>query len=405
MQLHWRRNCSGLLVIGYWLLLSGVLPAHAQSSVLDLNSQIQAKKQAQRDLQRQMDAYREKIRTTQKKAASLANQINILESNITKTELEIRVKEIEAQQLALETELVQQSIEKEEERSLQTLQDIGAVLRQVKKFDDRPYVDIVLTENSFSTVFDQLYYTERLGNTLREKLNTIKTIRALLEGNKVLLVGKKEETETKKESLSILQGSFEQEKRAKEALFGKTKSTEAEFQQLLAELRRAAAGVDSEIVTIEKTIREKLDIADKLAGDTGVLSWPVAAIGGISAGFHDPEYPYRYLFEHNGIDIRTPQGTPVRAAASGYVGKVFNGGFGMTPSYIVLVHGNQLSTVYMHVSAITVAPDTFVARGDIIGRSGGAARTVGAGRWSTGPHLHFETRIKGVPVDPQGYLP
>lgn len=405
MRLNRRKNCSGLLVIVYWLLVSGVSSVHGQTALLDLNAQIQAKKQAQRDLQRQMEQYREKIRTTQKKAASLANQINILESNITKTELEIKTKALEAQQLALETELVEQSIQSEEERSLKTLQDIAAVLRQVKKFDNRQYVDILLTEDSFSKVFDQLYYTERLGNTLREKLDTIKSIRTLLEGNKELLEEKKQETETRKEGLTILQSSFEQGKRVKEALFGKTKSTEAEFQQLLAELRKAAAGVDSEIVTIEKTIREKLDIADKLAGDTGVLSWPVPPIGGISAGFHDPEYPFRYLFEHTGMDIRTPQGTPVRAAASGYVAKAFNGGLGVTPSYVVLVHGNQLSTVYMHVTAITVAPDTFVARGDIIARSGGAARTAGAGRWSTGPHLHFETRIKGVPVDPVGYLP
>jgi len=403
----------GLKTRGYLLFFLFVIlnstffisSVHAQSSVLDLNTQIQDKKRAQQELQQKINDYSNKIRTTQKKAASLVNQINILEANISKAELEIRRKEIEAQQLALETQLVEQQIQDEERRMNNMLTDISKVLREIKRYDDRKYVEIVLAENSFSEVFDQLYYTERLANHLSRKLDEIKSIRGILDNNRTTLVTKQTEAEQKKEGLAIMQDAFEQEKRVKEALFGRTKSTEAEFRNLLEELRAAASSIDSEIVTLEKTIRQKLDIADKLAGDTGILSWPVAPIGGLSASFHDPDYPFRYLFEHGGVDIRTPQGTPIRAPASGYVAKVFNGGLGIRPSYVMLLHGNQLSTVFMHVSSIAVVPDTYVLRGDVIAYSGGRPRTPGAGRWTTGPHLHFETRINGVPVDPMGYLP
>lgn len=394
-----------LKIFSFILLLVTALPAFGQSSVLDLSARIQEKKLAQQRVEQQIAEYRSKINTTQKKAASLNNQINILESNILKTELEIKTKELEAEQLELETQLVAEQITNEENRVANTLSDISAALRQIKKYDDRKYVEILLAEDSFSKVFDQLYYTERLANDLRAKLNAIQQIRDILSSNKLLLEQKQEQTKTKKQGLAIMQTSFEQEKRVKEALFGKTKSTESEFRRLLEELRQAASSIDSEIVTLEKNVREKLERADKLAGDTGQLSWPVASIGGISAIFHDPEYPYRYLFEHNGIDIRTPQGTPVRAVASGYVAKAYNGGKGISPSYVMLLHSNGLSTVYMHLSSIAVASDTYVARGDIIGNSGGAPRTAGAGRWTTGPHLHFETRLNGVPVDPMRYLP
>ena len=403
MQSTWRRNFSVLLAIGYWLFLT--LPVHAQSSVLDLNAQIQAKKEAQQKLAQQMAEYRAKILTTQKKAASLSNQINLLESNIVKTGLEIKTKELEAEQLALETQLVERQIKEEEKRVQGTLTDMARVLREVHKYDDRKYVEIVLAENTFSEVFDQLFYTERLANNLKDKLETVKSIRDTLNVNRQSLTSKQDEAEKRKENLAVLQTSFTQEKRAKEALFGKTKSTEGEFRELLEQLRGAAASIDSDIVTLEKNIRQKLDFADKLAGDTSIISWPVPSIGGISARFHDPEYPFRYLFEHAGIDIRTPQGTPVRAPASGYVAKAFNGGMSIRPSYVMLLHGNQLATVYMHLSSISVAPDTYVARGDIIGRSGGTPRTSGAGRWTTGPHLHFETRLNGIPVNPTGYLP
>ncbi len=405
MQLSWQRNSKVLLLaIGYWLLLP-IFVTHAQSSVLDLNSDIQARKKEQQELQRKINEYQSQIRATQRKAATLSNQINILDANIGKTRLEISAKELETIQLALETMLVERQILEEEGRIVDTHYDIGRMLREMRRFDDQGPVEVILARATLSEFFDQIFYSTRLLGTLQERLIDIQTIRDILTRNRELLDQKKTDAEQKLGELSVLKDTFEDERRVKEALFGKTRATEEEFQVLLRDLRAAASALDSEIVTIEKKIRERLDIADKLAGDTGVLSWPVPPIGGISAGFHDPDYPFRYLFEHNGIDIRTPQGTPVRAAASGYVAKVYNGGLGIQPSYVMLLHNNKLTTVYMHVSTISVAPDTFVARGDIIGRSGGAPRTAGAGRWSTGPHLHFETRVGGIPVNPVGYLP
>ncbi len=122
----------------------------------------------------------------------------------------------------------------------------------------------------------------------------------------------------------------------------------------------------------------------------GALLWPVP--GGITSGygprihpiFHTPEF-------HTGIDIGAPWGAPVRAAADGTV--LFTGwmrGYGML---VILNHGNGLSTTYSHLSSYAVTVGDRVRKGDVIGR-------IGSTGWSTGPHLFFEVRHNGQPVNP-----
>ena len=98
-----------------------------------------------------------------------------------------------------------------------------------------------------------------------------------------------------------------------------------------------------------------------------------------------------------GIDIAAPSGTPIRAAAAGVVKSLdkAEGGYGWK---LVLDHGDELYTWYAHLSAFAVAVGDRVEAGQTIG-------AVGTTGLSTGPHLHFEVRVKNAPIDPRLVLP
>jgi len=133
-----------------------------------------------------------------------------------------------------------------------------------------------------------------------------------------------------------------------------------------------------------------------------LLQWPVQPLQGISAYFHDQSYEQRFKMQHNAIDIPTPQGTIVFAAAGGIVTDVVDHGLGF--NYITIAHPGGYSTLYGHINQFSVQKGQHVIAGDPIGYSGGRPGTKGAGI-STGPHLHFGVYMNGAPVDPLKYLP
>ena len=118
------------------------------------------------------------------------------------------------------------------------------------------------------------------------------------------------------------------------------------------------------------------------------LIWPVS--GPITSPFG-----MRWGKLHPGLDIGAGMGTPIKAAAAGRViVAAYDGGYG---NLVVIDHGNGLATAYAHQSQIAVSVGQQVAQGQTIGY-------VGSTGFSTGPHLHFEVRVNGSPVDPMGYL-
>jgi murein DD-endopeptidase MepM/ murein hydrolase activator NlpD len=252
---------------------------------------------------------------------------------------------------------------------------------------------------------NQVKYLEDMNTSIKDSMENLKELKRLLDRNKVELEKKNQDLAKLKEELQTKKDALEAEKESKLNIIAQLSSSENEYQRLLEQSRKEQQSAAYEIAEMEKKARDKLASLknSKIELNDNGLIWPVVK-NTVTAYFHDPEYPFKAIFEHPAIDIRAAQGSTLRAAASGYVARVKDGG-ATGYSYIMLIHANGLSTVYGHVSKFSVKEDDYVAQGQIIGKTGGLPGTPGAGRLTTGPHLHFEVRLNGIPVDPLNYLP
>jgi len=371
-----------------------------------LNQQIAEKKAKIKQLEESIAAYKKKIDQKRLEAVSLSNQVAIIDNRVSQVELDIQATKEKLESLTLEIDALTLGIEDKEKVISKQKRILAELIRAYHEQDGKNYIEIAAAYDNFSDFYNQLQYLQTVQSDLTQNVNALRDARQELED-------KKNQTEDRRKSYAVLNEELVQKKNdlneqagLKQSLLVQTYSSELKFKTLLANLKNQYQAVESEVTSIEREVRKKLESQKQLEteGDSGAkFSWPTQSRY-ITTGFYDPDYPFRYVFEHPGIDIRAAQGTAIKAVASGYVARAKKCSLASCYSYIMLVHADGLSTVYGHLSSIVVAEDKFVTRGDIIGYTGGTPGTVGAGPFTTGPHIHFETRKNGIPVNPLNYL-
>jgi murein DD-endopeptidase MepM/ murein hydrolase activator NlpD len=372
-----------------------------QAIVNDLNKQIKEQQEKIDALTDKINEYNVSIKANQKEAVTLNSQVRILDNQIAKTDIEISLKEEQAKEIQLEIEQTNLQIKTTEQRIETQKDQLASIIRLISRYEDKDYVTILLANNSFSDFFDQLKYSNDIQKDIQKTLDKIKESKKTLEEDNKQLTNQKNELS---EVLNKLEGSRDvlgRQKNDKNSLITETKKSEKKFQTLIADLKKEQAAASAQATALERKLRDEL--AKKGSTEKfntlsdARLIWPTTSRR-ITATFHDPTYPFRStLGEHSGIDFGIPQGTPIKAAESGYIAKVAIGTkyYG---NYIMIIHGGNITTLYAHLSSVKVSQDQYVNRGDIIGYSGNTG-------FSSGPHLHFEVRSNGIPVNPLSYLP
>jgi murein DD-endopeptidase MepM/ murein hydrolase activator NlpD len=195
-------------------------------------------------------------------------------------------------------------------------------------------------------------------------------------------------------AIADLRGTRQAELAARRSVIRRKKEFLARVLERQDRLRAVADELKGESERVYLLLSGLSSSTVQLSSHQGRLLWPVN--GPVTSRFGPRSSPVTDAPEfHTGIDIAARYGAAVRAAASGTV--VFVGQMSGYGNVVAIDHGGGLATTYNHLSAFSVTQGEKVARGTRVG-------AVGCTGFCTGPHLHFEVRINGRPVDPMPFL-
>lgn len=357
------------------------------------------------------------MQESEKKVLNVTDQIAMKQKDIDAMtdEIDARRRALEDQKLLLQSYIKMQYVQ---ENTFFENGENGPEISTAK---------ILFSDRSLSDTFDEMSSVSLFQEAGANLLDKLQDDMKIYEGLQLSLESKKNRLDSLQQKLEGEKQNLDDQKLAKAQLLTDTHGDEERYQQLMEE---SLAQQEESILAIRalqdnmRYVQRKLqdfgsnvsysdlkNIVDQRTKefydyqsqrDTGQFQWPVQPTRGISAFFRDASYKARFGIGHNAIDIPVPQGTPIRAPKDGYVYKIKDNGLGY--SYIILSHKDNFTTVYGHVSQILVKENDFVKAGNIIGLSGGAPGSEGAGHMTTGSHLHFEIHKDGYFVDPLDYL-
>lgn len=265
------------------------------------------------------------------------------------------------------------------------------------------YLDVVIGSKDFSDFANRLEVLKRIIDSDINLISEIKKERAQIEAHKKKLEEDRAKLVELEKAALAKQAEIEQKKAERNVVLQKAQNDRAVAMQAIEELNASSAQISAMLKERQAARAAAAAAAAQAVGQgssytwvqgTGQLGWPVS--GEITSPYGYRVHPiWGTTIYHSGIDIGVDEGTPVHAADSGVI--VWSGWMGGYGYAVVIDHGNGLSTLYGHNSELAVDEGQSVSKGQVVAYAGSTGN-------STGPHVHFEVRENGDPVDPMGYL-
>lgn len=369
-------RCICIISFTLFLFLSFLGGSLAKDSLTQKQEELKSIKQ-------QLNIKKTLLEQAKKKERNLVREINTIDQ-----EIEMISDKIGSLERHLNEILV---LKKEAERRLMIAQSnlkssrerLGEKIFLIYRYGNVGYLELLLGARD---PYDFLTRYRFLSQLAKEDALLIKSVQEEMENVKrwrIELNNKEKDIRETRKELLEQQKFLAEKKEERNILLARTASERAEYERALRELEESSR-------VLESLIR-RLQQATKGPGLAGNLFWPTVNRL-ITSYFGYRIHPiWRIRMFHSGIDISGNYGDNIYAVNDGRV--IYSGWQSGYGKVIIIDHGNNMSTLYAHCSSLLVKEGDTVKKGEIIGK-------IGSTGWSTGPHLHFEIRKNGTPINP-----
>ncbi len=372
----------------------------AQSS-----SELSQKRDALDDVTAQMAETKRQLLNVKKREKGVLGELEKAETELEKararlSSLESRARRVSRSIAQAEKDLAasEEDLASAQARLEQRVSMLKRRLRAMYMLGPANYLEVLFSSEDFADFVTRYEYVKLLAqrdaeyfDATQAEIESIQVKVADVEKKKAALQRERDSLAKVQAEVKVQEASLAARVREREAILARIQRERAQYEEALDELEEMSQ-------ELERAIRD-LQAREARAGKalprwTGKLLMPVS--GRITSDFGNRIHPILGTRRfHSGLDIAVPMRTTVVAAAAGIV--IYSGwisGYGYT---VIIDHGGGLSTLYGHNSSLLVRSGQSVVQGDKIARSGSTGL-------STGPHVHFEVRDNGTPVDPWKWL-
>lgn len=382
------------------------------ASLSELDAQIAAEEQRQKELDRKLEAYRNSIKQMDAKEDSLIGRMDRLRQDAKVAEQGIAV--LEPQIGRLQKSMV--ALNEEMARTQSSINNLVFELKQ-RIVDLYKYggggaeeLQVIFSSESAHEVLDSVYLLDRLSKHDQMLLEQLHAKRREIELSQKTIDDHRGRLKKQSQELGVQRQKYSVTIRQTDSFLGDIRRQKALAEKAAREMEEAQKAVGQTILTLMRQKKEREAAAQKAGTGRGsvdyligrgrgsMFDWPLR--GPISSPFGGRIHPvFKTKSFHSGLDISSPKGTPVRAAAPGEV--LFEGWMRGYGQVVIIDHGRlqgqDYSTVYAHMSSTQVKEGNIVKAGTIVGAVGNTGT-------ATGYHLHFEVRIGSSAKNPLDYL-
>ncbi len=373
------------------LVLAPLIPVQGGSIDDDIKKAEQVKKQ----LEEQIKAQNALIDSLSSKESQVVSELNKVELQMQRVQSQINLLMLEIEKtkqeyltLNADMDALEASIEQKNARMKKLLQ----VLYQNYTMSFNAYL---FSAKNLNEIIDKAIYLQYLFEADKTFFRSLKEEKLLLETKKQSRIEIDLKLNTDKSTLDKENTHYlalEKQKNIQIANFAYQIRIETESKE---EAIRKLDAIEPYLKALLKKKAEETRRKNLLNSPFGKIIWPIDN-GQVSSPFGMRIHPiFGVNRMHTGVDIDAPSGTPIRAVTTGIV--VYSGWLSGYGNVVILQHAEGFSSLYAHMRTIYVKEDQSVSLGTVIGE-------VGTTGWSTEPHLHFEIRLNGEPINPMKYL-